>query len=303
VVSRRHRLRGAPRSVALAWRVRLPGLWRHISVAHRHADVDVRRMWSEDLGHCGHHLSSITHPVVDVVRRRVVRHRTEERRVRTRAATDARVRFLRDRLGMDAEAAASHGAPRPRPTERHRRTRRDIRRRTQQRQTRGVQRQGPGHGRRGTTRTTPAGPGPIRDRRPPRHPQTRSVRVRHDHRGHHCAHRRRAHAAATRPPWATPTNTSTATPAPTPAPNCPACTLSPHCSSAGSPALCTTTSASITCPTTSTSTPSGSTGTTPAPAGCCSTGCCNRPSPPIRTRSTSCTCSDLTEADMQDKWS
>src|SRR3954449_9025247 len=56
--------------------------------------VDVRRVRQEDLGDGRHDLSPFAHAAVDLVRRGLVRHLTEERRLRARPERRAGVRLV-----------------------------------------------------------------------------------------------------------------------------------------------------------------------------------------------------------------
>src|SRR4051794_29435712 len=60
----------------------------------RQGVVDVRRVRQEDLGDGRHDLSPFAHAAVDVVRRGLIRHLAEERRLRARPERRAGVRLL-----------------------------------------------------------------------------------------------------------------------------------------------------------------------------------------------------------------
>ena len=79
-------------------------------MADRRGAVDVPVLWPADLGHGRDDLPSDTHAAQDLVRGDLVRVRGQERDLREGSATDSGVRFLRDGLGVDAQAPPGHGS-------------------------------------------------------------------------------------------------------------------------------------------------------------------------------------------------
>ena len=97
----------------MARRVSLSIVCGYVCLANEERALDVYVVSAQDVSDGGHDLPSFTHAVEDLVRGRLVRLLTKERCVSARLAAGARVRFLRDSVGVDAQAAPGDGPPRP----------------------------------------------------------------------------------------------------------------------------------------------------------------------------------------------